>query len=141
MLLDRSDKKVMVGNVKSKIKVPWCIIYKWIGVIKLGFNSFSVSLDHTTLLKPVEDTQAQLKHYVPMEVFLQLMYVKLYIFNIRENYLLSYTIYSTHDNIHVSHCICGISSTIIGRYSLKMSNCHLMNFTQMSENELSTVCL
>ena len=142
MLLDRSDKKAMVGNVKSKIKVPWCIIYKWIGAIKLGLNSFSVSLDHTTLLKPVEDTQAQLKHYVPTEVFLLLViYVKLYIFNIRENYLLSYTIYSTHDNIHVPHCICGISSTIIGRHSSKMSNCHLMNFTQMSEKELSTVCL
>ena len=68
--MDRSDKKVMVGNVKSKIKVPCCVIYKWIGAIKLDFNSFSVSLDHTTLLKPVEDTQAQLKHYVPNGSFL-----------------------------------------------------------------------
>ena len=34
--------------------------------IKLGFNSFSVGVDHTTHLKPVEDTQAQLKHYIPM---------------------------------------------------------------------------
>ena len=142
MLLDRLDKKVLLGNVKSKIKVRWCIIYKWIGAIKLGFNSFSVIVDHTTLLKLVEDTEAQLKHCVSMEVFLQLIiYVKLDIFNIRENYLLSYTIYSFHDNIHVTHCICGISSTIIGSHSLKMSNCHLMNFTQMSEKKLSTVCL
>ena len=34
--------------------------------IKLGLNLFSVSLDHTTHLKPVEDTQAQLKHYILM---------------------------------------------------------------------------